>query len=230
MEVLDPEYRRLIKMRYILRSEDDILDKEMLEQKVNQLDLDSQVLELLAKDMSDYKDSSNISRSSVGRWMGKYAVKSNISKSNLACIAKYLLCNNWDELHTLTPENVEQRLLKEHGLVMAESLKSMDSRIDNTSFGIHRIISHNVLPGKVIEVRYGNKNKLLRLKKLNSPDRYIILECKSNVINPKWTISIPAILLGVNVVGIDIKNNNVDVKSIYKSSGPVNSIKFIDFL
>jgi len=230
MEVLDIEIRRLIKMRYLLRKDHFILSKDMLEQAVVQLELDSQVLEKIAIDMSDFKDSSDVSRSSVGRWMGKYAAKSNISKSNLSCIAKYLLCNTWDELISLTPEDIEQRLLKEYGLVVAVAPTSMDSRVDDTSFGIHRIISHNVLSGKVIDVRYGHKNKLLRLKKLNSPDRYMVLESDSAILKKSWTISIPAILLGVNVVGIDIQDKKEDVKSIYKSSGPVNSIMIIDIL
>lgn len=240
MKELDETYKRLVKVRYTLRNSE-ISSKEQLDREVNNMTITNNSLVKIAEDIADYIDEWKgedgdkpcISRITLGRMMGKFGKKGktvggDISRSNLDRIAKYIGRLNWTSVVSMDSEDIEESMLREHKFAEDSGILSqLDDGKDKYGIGLSRLISHNLIPGQIIDIRYGN-GKLLRLKKLKEDDKFMVEYCDSKVLEKNWVISIPCFFVGVNVTGLDIRYNGDPIKDYYKSGGVVSSIKIVD--
>lgn len=240
MKELDENYKRLIMIRYILRNTN-VSNKAELDREVKNMTLTRDTLIDLAEDIADciddWKgekcDTPCISFTTLGRIMGVYGkigktVGGDILPSNLNRIAKYIGRLNWTSVVSMDSEDIEESMLREHKFAEDSGLLSqLDDGEDKYGTGLSRLISHNLLPKQIVDIRYGN-GKLLRLKKLKEDDKFMVKYCDSRVLEKGWVISIPCFFVGVNVTGLDIRYNGDSIKDYYKSGGVVTSIKIVD--
>ncbi len=228
-------------MRYVLRTSKNISSKADLERKVDGISNSAGMPGKIAEDIADYIDEWKgedgdkpcISRITLGRIMGVYGkigktVGGDISRSNLDRIAKYIGRLNWKDVVSMDPEDIENYMLREHKLAEDSCIMSqLDDGEDKFGTGLSRLISHNLLPKQIVDIRYGN-GKLLKLKKLKEGDKFMVEYCDSKVLEKNWVISIPCFFVGVNVTGLDIRYNGDPIKDYYKSGGVITSIKIVD--
>lgn len=237
MKELDENYKRLVKVRYAFRNSE-ISSKEQLDREVSNMTITNDSLVKIAEDIADCIDEWKgedgdkpcISRITLGRMMGKFGkdAEGEISRSNLDRIAKYIGRLNWKDVVSMDPEDIEISMLREHKLAEdSRILSQLDDGKDKYGIGLSRLISHNLIPGQIIDIRYG-KGKLLKLKKLKEGDKFMVKYCDSKVLEKDWVISIPCFFVGVNVTGLDIRYNGDSIKDYYKSGGVVSSIKIVD--
>lgn len=229
---LDNEYKMLIKMKYILNTKD-VIDMSDLKNQVKNLVLDSKTLEDICENISDEIDERKkndddkpcISRITLARMFG-IIQGTGISKSNKDRIAKYLGCQNWNELVAKGPESVRALMLRTHQFEVAQEMRSSLAGDDGSGLygsNLSRLISHNVEAKNIVNIVLVN-NKKMRLKKLKE-DRYRIESCDSKVLKKGYTIYIPAFFVGVHLTGLYIKDETgMQVKTYYKSSGEIKGI------
>lgn len=236
MQRLDKEYRQLVKMRFLLRTEE-FATRERLEDAIANKVIDKKFIQELADDiadsLNDWKADKQpcISATSLCRWMiDSYKAGGDITKNNLDRIAKYLLCKSWGDLLGYNIEQLKEHILKEHQLVESEM---MISRASNEAFenpmrvGLQHLLSRNLLKGQKVEVYYGAQRRIV-LKKLTESDRFKVEACDSKILTKGMCLTIQAFFLGVNLTGIDITLNGKEVKTFYKSGGTITSIKVIN--
>lgn len=234
MKELDENYKRLIKARYALNNMN-ISNKEHLDREIKQMNIDRGLLIKIAEDISicinewnDVEKTKPIfSHTTLGRIMGYYENNGEIKPSNLDRIAKYIGRQNWNDLMTVDPESVEMEILKKSVLAEDIIMSVMDNGENTTNSGLRRLLSHNLQKKQVVEVFYGKGRKLV-LEKLSEAERFMIKYCDSDVLRKGCCISIPFFFVGVNVVGLDVRYNNIQIKAYYKSGGVITSIKVVN--
>lgn len=231
-QTLSIGYRRLVIMRFLLNKES-YDSREALDNAIAGTVIDKSFLRDLAEDVSESinerkGDNPCFGVTSLGRWLGAYATETNITKNNLDRIAKYLLCDNWSQLTRFDEELIEERILRHNEFALAEELisRANDSAESSMQTGLQRLLARNLLKGQKVEVHYGVQRRIV-LKKLSQDDRFKVEACDSKILAKGMCITIQALFLGVNLTGIDVTLNGKDVKTFYKSGGPIKSIRII---
>lgn len=248
MKELDNEYKRLIKIRYVLNNIK-VRNKEDLERKVEGISDSAGMLKKIAEDIAkslnewkikekvkasaieeDKKEEEKkvpcISRITLGRMMGAYDNDGGkgFARPNLNRIAKYIGRNSWDDLTAVDAEYVEREMLCNHDIEKTAIVSSIDYKDTRIGPGKHHLLSYNVKKGNIVNIRYGD-GLLLKLKKHNDDDEFIIQHCDSKVLKKGWVIRIPLFYVGVNVTGFQICFRGFRIKDCYKSRDVIKSIE-----
>lgn len=164
-----------------------------------------------------------VGRVTLGRMMGKYPGK-GISMANLDRIAKYIGRANWDDLTAVGAEHAEWEMLCNNDISKTAIISSIDYKDTRVGPGLHHLLSHNINKGMIVDIRYGD-GLLLKLKKHNDDDEFIIQHCDSKVLKKGWAIRIPLFYVGVNVTGFQISSHGLRMKDCYKSRDVIKSIE-----
>lgn len=225
MKHLDENYRKLVIEKYITRNSD-ISDKEELEQRAANTTVNRALIIDIAKDIAkcidDWRDEDKtvpfFSYTTLARIMGHIKNANEIKPDNLDRIARYLGLQNWAELASVDAEAILEK---------DNIMSVMDDGERAHGCGLRRLLSHNLQKGQIVEVCYG-KGRQLVLEKLSGADRFKIRYCDSDVLKEGRDITIPFFFVGVNVVGLDVCENQVQVKAYYKSGGVITSIKVLN--
>lgn len=232
MKNLSPEYVRLVKMRYVLNTQD-IADIDDLNQSINNITITKTTLCSIAENIADMinewkGDSPCIGATTLGRMFGVYSSHGNLSRSNCDRIAKYLGYRNWGDIIGRKQEDMEAELIRKYSTQLDQEIvsKGYDDQYAYLSNAINRLLSKDVFENTVLEITYGNR-KTLRLRKLKEEFRYMVEYCDSKVITQGMCLSIPVMFVGAHILGFDVTENKQPVKSYYKSGGLINEIKLL---
>lgn len=232
MKYLSPEYVRLVKMRYVLNTQD-IADINDLNASIDNLTISKKRLVDISENISvtinEWKgDSPCIGATTLGRMFGVYSSNGDISRSNCDRIAKYIGCKDWHDIIGRKVENIEANIIKNNSLELEQEIMSRgyDAPRQPLSNAISRLLARDVLAGTLLDITYGNR-KALRLRKLKEEFRYMVEYCDSKVITQGMCLSIPVMFVGAHILGFDVTENKQPVKSYYKSGGLINEIKLL---
>lgn len=232
MRQLSPEYVRLVKMRYVLNTQD-IADINDLNASIDNLTISKNRLvdisENIATTINEWKGNSPcIGATTLGRMFGVYSSNGDISRSNCDRIAKYIGYKDWYDIIGRKIEDIEANIIKNNSLKLEQEMVSRG--YDNTrhylSNAISRLLARDVLAGTMLDITYGNQ-KVLRLRKLKDEFRYMVEYCDSKVLTQGMCLSIPVMFVGAHILGFDVTENKQPVKSYYKSGGDIKEIRIV---
>ncbi|MDO4194604.1 MAG: hypothetical protein Q4D33_00470 [Prevotellaceae bacterium] len=230
MKELSEEYKRLVFLRYLSRTQN-ITNSEQLDITVKNMTVTVNLLNDVAVDVSecigDWKDKENrkpcFGRTTFERIMGRHGNnrQSEIKTANLDRIAKYLGCMSWADLLNHNIEDLEADIISHERDAF---ISQMCDKENINRPGLRRLHARNVDAGQIVSVCYGNV-KRLKLKKLEKGEyRFLVQYSDSQKLQNEYAITIPFFYKGVNIVGTDVSYHNIPINTFYKSGGVIESI------